>query len=88
MPPRQATLRKIEPTLSGWVSPSSSTILRGTPPARRSTGSTDGRGVMHCVWELIDTAVDEALAGHAKNIYITLHDDGSVFVEDDGRGIP
>src|SRR4051794_21710155 len=51
-------------------------------------GSTDTRGLMHCVWEIIDNGVDEALAGAAQRIDVTLHDDGSVEVHDDGRGIP
>jgi DNA gyrase subunit B len=51
-------------------------------------GSTDGRGLMHCLWEIIDNSVDEALAGHGKKVSIELQKDGSVTVEDDGRGVP
>lgn len=51
-------------------------------------GSTDTRGLMHCVWEIIDNGVDEALAGFADRVEVTLHADGSVEVYDDGRGIP
>jgi DNA gyrase subunit B len=51
-------------------------------------GSTDTRGLMHCVWEIIDNGVDEALAGYAHRVEVTLHADGSVEVYDDGRGIP
>ncbi len=51
-------------------------------------GSTDTRGLMHCLWEIIDNGVDEALAGHAQRVEVTLHPDGSAEVHDDGRGIP
>ena len=51
-------------------------------------GSTDTRGLMHCLWEIIDNAVDEALAGACDQIHVVLHSDGSVEVRDNGRGIP
>lgn len=51
-------------------------------------GSTDTRGLMHCLWEIIDNSVDEALVGVCDKIVVTLHTDGSAEVADNGRGIP
>jgi DNA gyrase subunit B len=51
-------------------------------------GSTDSRGLMHCLWEIIDNSVDEALGGHGASINIELHPDQSVEVRDTARGIP
>src|SRR5699024_12603538 len=51
-------------------------------------GSTDSRGLMHCLWEILDNAVDEALGGYGDSIEVILHPDHSVEVRDTGRGVP
>ena len=56
--------------------------------SHRHIGSTGERGLHHLVWEIVDNSVDEALAGYADRIDVTLRADGGVTVVDDGRGIP
>ncbi len=67
-------------------------VLEGLEAVRKRPGmyigSTDSRGLMHCLWEIIDNSVDEALAGYGSEIDIALHPDGSVEVGDRARGIP
>ena len=91
MPATNGRSRKSRTATSDYNA-ASITVLEGTDPVRQTPGmfigSTDERGLHHLIWEVVDNSIDEAMAGHATKVSVTIGAGSMVTIEDDGRGIP